>query len=77
VLRWNYQQLAPATSGLTLPDGSGRTLRLRLTRKEQISVHIDHSTDALLVRHRNSMIVTTRPLVPQFGNRDESFARSR
>ena len=28
------------TSGLTLPDGSGRPLRLRLTRKEQISVSI-------------------------------------
>ena len=27
-------------SGLTLPDGSGRPLRLRLTRKEQISVRI-------------------------------------
>jgi hypothetical protein len=32
-------------SGLTLPDGSGRPLRLRLTRKEQISVRIDDSTD--------------------------------
>ena len=31
-------------SGLTLPDGSGRPLRLRLTRKEQISVRIDDST---------------------------------
>ena len=28
------------TTGLTLPDGSGRPLRLRLTRKEQISVSI-------------------------------------
>ncbi len=28
-------------SGLTLPDGSGRPLRLLLTRKEQISVHIN------------------------------------
>ena len=27
--------------GLTLPDGSGRPLRLRLTRKEQISVRIN------------------------------------
>ena len=26
---------------LTLPDGSGRPLRLRLTRKEQISVRIN------------------------------------
>lgn len=32
-------------SGLTLPDGSNRPLRLRLTRKEQISVRIDDSTD--------------------------------
>jgi len=31
-------------SGLTLPDGSGRPLRLRLTRKEQISVRIDDAT---------------------------------
>ena len=31
-------------SGLTLPDGSDRPLRLRLTRKEQISVRIDDST---------------------------------
>jgi hypothetical protein len=31
-------------SGLILPDGSGRPLRLRLTRKEQISVRIDDST---------------------------------
>jgi hypothetical protein len=31
-------------SGLTLPDGSNRPLRLRLTRKEQISVRIDDST---------------------------------
>jgi len=31
-------------SGLTLPDGSGRPLRLRLIRKEQISVRIDDST---------------------------------
>ena len=29
------------TGGLTLPDGSGRPLRLRLTRKEQISVRIN------------------------------------
>ena len=29
--------------GLTLPDGSARPLRLRLTRKEQISVRIDDS----------------------------------
>jgi hypothetical protein len=29
------------TSGLTLPDGSGRPLRLRLTRSEQISVRIN------------------------------------
>jgi hypothetical protein len=28
-------------SGLTLPDGSGRPLRLRLTRKEQITIRID------------------------------------
>ena len=32
-------------SGLTLPDGSGRPLRLRLTRKDQISVRIDDSTE--------------------------------
>jgi hypothetical protein len=31
-------------SGLTLPDRSGRPLRLRLTRKEQISVRIDSTT---------------------------------
>ncbi len=31
-------------SGLTLPDGSNRPLRLRLTRKEQISVSIDDAT---------------------------------
>jgi hypothetical protein len=40
---WNIitAQLAQlTTSGLTLPDGSGRPLRLRLTRKEQISVSI-------------------------------------
>jgi len=29
------------TGGLTLPDGSGRPMRLRLTRKEQISVRIN------------------------------------
>jgi hypothetical protein len=34
-------------SGLTLPDGSGRPLRLRLTRKEQISVRIDDSTTTI------------------------------
>ena len=32
-------------SGLTLPDGSRRPLRLRLTRKEQISVQIDDRTE--------------------------------
>ena len=31
-------------SGLTLPDGSGRPLHLRLTRKEQIRVSIDATT---------------------------------
>ena len=35
-------QLVELTAtGLTLPDGSGRPLRLRLTRKEQISVRIE------------------------------------
>jgi len=34
------------TTGLTLPVGSGRPLRLRLTRKEQISVRIDDATTA-------------------------------
>ena len=31
-------------SGLTLPDGSGRALRLRFTRREQISVRINDDT---------------------------------
>jgi hypothetical protein len=40
-------QLVQLTAtGLTLPDGSGRPLRLRLTRKEQISVRIEDIPEA-------------------------------
>ena len=38
IITTHLEQLT--TTGLTLPDGSGRPLRLRLTRKEQISVSI-------------------------------------
>ena len=34
-------------SGLVLPDGSGRPLRLRLTSKDQISVRINDTRENL------------------------------